>query len=136
MKTQSILFSALLLLAAGSLSAQRGSGTDDDRPTPTERAERQTELLTKVLELTPEQSAQVAQINQTFAKQAEAARAQGETAREAMRESITRADTERREAMQAVLNEEQQAKLEALEAQRKERRGARDGKGRRPNRRG
>ena len=119
MKTsQAILFSLLFLLGAASVTAQ--SAHRPDRPDPAERAEKQAERMATVLDLTPEQTARVKEINESFAQQAAAEREEMRKHRESMRE-------ERKAALKSVLTEEQFAKMEALHAQRMERRNDRDG---------
>ena len=107
-----ILFTLLFLTVTG-LSAQRGPASAEER----------TERLTKLLELTPEQAAQVLEINQTFATAMQQLRSETRDTRNA-------AQAAHRQAMEAILNDEQQAKLKALLAQREERRANRQRKGR------
>ena len=107
-----ILFTLLFLTVTG-LTAQRGPGSVEER----------TERLTKLLELTPEQAARVLELNQTLAAEMEELRSQTQDTRKAVQEA-------HRQAMEAILNDEQQAKLEALLARREERRGDRRRKGR------
>ncbi|PPK87591.1 hypothetical protein CLV84_0536 [Neolewinella xylanilytica] len=126
--TKAILFSLLFVLATGVLSAQRGEDRD-----PAERIEKQTERLATVLELTPEQTERVRAINESFAAEVKTAREELRSEREAMRASLKTANDQRLTEMKAVLTDEQFAKLEALQAERKERmqerRGERDGRG-------
>ena len=123
MKTSPFILFTLLFLTVTGLSAQRGPGSAEDRPDPAERAAQQTERLTKLLELTPEQAAQVLEINQTFATEMGQLRSEARDTRNA-------AQVAHRQAMEAILNDEQQAKLEALLARREERRADRRRKGR------
>lgn len=122
--TKAILFPFLFLLGAATISAQT-----PDRPDPAERAEKQAERMAVVLDLTPEQVAQVKEINQAFAERMTGEREEVRKQREALQE-------ERKAALKAVLTEEQFTKMEALRDQRTERRGERGGerrgKGRAP----
>jgi Spy/CpxP family protein refolding chaperone len=111
--TKAILFSFLFLSLTATVAAQGGQERD-----PAERIARQTNRLTTVLDLTPEQAEKVLEINQTFA-------AQTRGKREALREEMEAANEARMAEMKAILSEEQFQKLEALHAQRKERRGDR-----------
>ena len=64
MKTTKVLFfSFLFLLGAATVSAQHGEKRD-----PTEMAERQSERLATVLDLTPEQTERVKAVNLAFAE--------------------------------------------------------------------
>ena len=113
MKTSQFILFTLLFLTVTGVSAQRGPGSVEER----------TERLTKLLELTPEQAAQMLEINQTFATEMEQLRSETRDTRNAAQDA-------HRQAMEAILNNEQQAKLEALLARRGERRGDRRRKGR------
>ncbi len=133
MKTKAIIFSLFCILAAGTVSAQQ---TDEDRRSdPAERLAKQTERLVTVLELTPEQTDQVKVINESFAKEVQAAREELQAEREAMREKLKGANEKRTSEMEAILTEEQRTKLEALQARRRERMEERRG-GRGEGRRG
>ncbi|MBB4079082.1 general stress protein YciG [Lewinella aquimaris] len=114
--TKAILFSLFFVLAVGSVSAQRGGNHD-----PVAQAEQQTEHLTEVLELTPEQTERVKAINLQFAETVKGAREEIGDERAAMREIVEKANEARREEMKSVLNDEQLVKLEALEADRERR---------------
>ncbi|MCP9234566.1 Spy/CpxP family protein refolding chaperone [Lewinella sp. JB7] len=125
--TKAFLFSLLFVLAVGTVSAQRGGNHD-----PVAQAEQQTERLTKVLELTPEQAERVQTINLQFAETVKGAREEIGDERSAMRDIVEKANEARREELKSVLNDEQLVKLEALEADRENRRG----EGKRGDRRG
>ena len=127
--TKVLFFSALFLLAAATASAQRGEDRD-----PARMAERQSEHLATVLDLTPEQTEGVRALNLAFAERLAAGREEFEEDRKARRKQLEAANESRKAGMKEILTPEQYAKLEALAAQRKERRGDRDGKrrGRKP----
>lgn len=119
MKTTKVFLFSLFLLAAVSVNAQRDAPRD-----PADRAEQQTEHLTTVLDLTPEQTAKVQAINLAYAERAEAGRKTTDAAKEAHQSAI-----------KAVLTAEQASKFDALEAQRRERgEGRKDRKGGKPDR--
>lgn len=122
MKTTKAIFFSLCVLFAAAATAQDTAHTRPERPDPTERAARQTERLTKALDLTPEQAERVKAVNLAFAEQMESARADRDAERNAHREEMRAANAQRQEAMEAILNPEQRAKLEALHAERKDRR--------------
>lgn len=120
MKTTKLFLLALVLvLGSLSLTAQRGDRDGD----PTERAERESDRLVTVLDLSPEQAEKIKAINLSFAEKIVAVREAGEQDREATRKAMDAMNEERRAEMKVVLTEDQFAKLEALEAQRKDRRG-------------
>ena len=121
--TKSIFTSLLALvfiIAAGTMSAQttdRFDRGERERLSPEQRAEKQTERMTKQLDLTEAQQAEVKRINEAFAKKQE-------THREDMR--LTR--EAHKTALEQVLTAEQRKKAEALIAQRKAKREERGGK--------
>ena len=113
MRPSPFILATLLFLTVTGLSAQRSPASAEER----------TERLAKLLELTPEQAARVLEINQRFATEMEQLRSETRDTRNAAQDA-------HRQAMEAILNDEQQAKLEALLARREERRANRQRKGR------
>ncbi len=130
---QRIFLLSLFVLTSALAFAQRPDDRQRPERDPAERAERLTERLTTVLELTAEQAAEVKTLHLSFAERATALREEQQEEREAARESMQALNEERHAEMKSILTEEQFEKLEALEAQRKERRGERK---ERPGRRG
>jgi hypothetical protein len=126
---QRIFLLSLFVLTSALAFAQRPDDRQRPERDPAERAERLTERLTTVLDLTAEQAAEVKTLHLSFAERAtalrEEQREEQREEREAARESMQALNEERHEEMKSILTEAQFEKLEALEAQRKERRGER-----------
>ena len=119
-KIQKSLTALLLCLICFQIAQAQGPrrGNFADR-TPEEIAERQTTAMTKQLELTEEQAAQIKDLNLNFAKKRKEVMEANEEEREAIRESMKTVQDEHAEALKTVLTEEQLQKWEEL---RKERR--------------
>lgn len=121
----SIKFLALIALVftfTSMANAQRGS--DRERPTPEQMAERQTERMVEQLELNETQAAQIEEINLTAALKMKEARENSDGDREAMREIETVIRTEQTAALKSVLTEAQfQTYEEALTQKGKRKKG-------------
>lgn len=122
-----IIIATLLLLAVAS------SGQDKVRQTPEERAKAHTERMTKQLELTAEQAAQVEAVNLRFAKELEAKRAAREAERDARKAEAQAMRDEHDAEMKAILNSNQYVRwqtmrAEALDRHREHRERRREGK--------
>lgn len=109
MKTRKMLLSLLSLLIAGSLFAQ-GPKEKPER-TPEEKAKKQTEWMTKKLQLTEKQVAEVEKINKKFASEADKQRKEQMEKREKQR-------TQHEAEIKKVLTPEQIAKYDELKKQR------------------
>ncbi|WPP52970.1 hypothetical protein [Catalinimonas niigatensis] len=117
MKTRIIAIVFGIMISTIAFAQQK---PDRNRMTPEERAERISARLTEDLELTEEQAEEVEAIHLKYAKQAEAER---EARMQAMKEQHAAMERE----LKAVLTDEQYQKLEAKQAERKEKRGERRG---------
>ncbi|MBK6832358.1 MAG: hypothetical protein IPG92_17205 [Flavobacteriales bacterium] len=119
----------LLIIALTVMTvAAQAQDTEKDRKSPQERAQLQTDRMTKELGLVEDQAAKVAAINLKYAEQAEALRAERQAQMEAMRKQEKgKAIQEAKEAeLKGVLSEEQykqwQAKKEEAKAKHMEKR--------------
>lgn len=93
----------------------------EGRPDPAQMQARHLEMMTKRLNLTPDQVSQVKAIQDDGMNQMQALRSDTSTPREEKRakmQSIHQAQTEK---VRAVLNDEQKAKFDAMEAKRRSR---------------
>ncbi|MBN3581423.1 DUF4890 domain-containing protein [Algoriphagus aestuarii] len=121
---------AMLLVLLTGITAMAQDTKTKERPTPEERAQKQTEMMAKQLELSEDQKAQILAINLENAKkregEMEARKAEMDARREemkALREEMKSQD----EAIKEVLTEEQRAKWEEIKQSQKDRRGRRPG---------
>lgn len=143
-KTMKKLTIALMLVLMAGAAAFAQEAKTKERPTPEERAQKQTEMMAKQLELSEAQKAEILAINLENAKkreaEMEAKRAEMDARRAEMsarREEMKAQD----EAIKKVLTEEQRAKWEELKESQRHRRGRRPGgeireRGEIPRRRG
>ena len=108
-----ILATGLLLMISLSAMAQKRVG---ERPSPEERAQRNTDRISEALTLTDSQKKQILNINLEYAKKKEAEM----EARKAQMD-VKRAELKEQDAkIQAVLTEEQRAKWTEIKAERME----------------
>lgn len=120
--TNRLMLTAVLMFAISIVSfAQRGEGRGE-RPSPEEMAQRQTERLTKALELSEDQAQKIEAINLKYIEQAQAKRAemrgQEDVDREAVRAEREKMLEAQKAEMKTVLNETQFAEYEELLANR------------------
>jgi len=121
--TNRLMLTAVLMFTISIVSfAQRGEGRGE-RPSPEEMAQRQTERLTKALELSEAQAQKIEAINLKYIEQAQAKRAemrgQEDVDREAVRAEREKMLEAQKAEMKTVLNETQFAEYEELLANRK-----------------
>ena len=131
MKSSIKVFAAILFFFAvcTAVNAQRGGGQP---PSPEDMAARQTDQMTKKLNLDEAQTAKVKEINLTYAKKMLETRENNRGDRQAMREAITPIQEEKNAELKTILTEEQYKSYEEMLAKRGGRRG---GQGKRGSRR-
>ena len=93
------------------LQAQRGQR---QQLTPEQQAEKQTEMMTEKLALSPEQAQKIKDINLKYADKHKAQRDETQGEREKNRTAMQQLQDERKAAVNAVLNKDQQAKFEQM----------------------
>ncbi len=99
---------AVLLFAISfSLHAMTDHKPKRDKPTPAERAKKQTNRMIEEIGLNEQQAAQVEQINLTFAEKMKSLHNGEKTDKEAMKASREELKGERSAAMKQILTEEQ-----------------------------
>lgn len=123
----------LLLLVVNVVSAQQGRGGQRGG-TPEERAERQTEKMVEQLSLSEAQAAKIKEVNLTFGKKMQEARAEADGNREGMRETMQALRGEQVVEYKKYLTAEQFVKFEKIQAERRGRRGAPGARGERGKR--
>jgi protein CpxP len=116
-----IIASGLLIMMSFSIFAQQGKGGGE--PNAEERAKQMTDRLATELELNEVQKKQVLAINIEYAKKREAEM----VARKAEMEVRKKARQDQEAKIQAVLTEDQKAKLVEIKDERKEHRKGRPG---------
>jgi Spy/CpxP family protein refolding chaperone len=84
--------------------------------------ERQLEMMTKALDLTPDQVTQVKAINADSRQQMEALRADTSTPQEDKRDKMMAIRKSSQEKIRAILTDDQKAKFDAMQARMRERR--------------
>jgi len=114
---------AMLLVFMAGITAFAQDMKTKERPTPEERAQKQTEMMAKHLELSDEQKAEILAINLENAKKREAEMEARKAEMDSRREEMKAQD----EAIKKVLTEEQRAKWVELKESQRDRRGRRPG---------
>ena len=112
--------SFLLLAAAGLLATAPSFAQTQPTRTPEQRAERQTENLTRQLGLTPDQAAKVERILQAQRQEAQALRQQSGGDRRALAQSLKAGRAKYDEQLRAVLSPDQYTKYNQLRDERRE----------------
>ena len=112
--------SFLLLAAAGLLATAPSFAQTQPTRTPEQRAERQTENLTRQLGLTPDQAAKVERILQAQRQEAQALRQQNGGDRRALAQSLKAGRAKYDEQLRAVLSPDQYTKYNQLRDERRE----------------
>ncbi|MEN2280830.1 DUF4890 domain-containing protein [Algoriphagus sp. SE2] len=111
---------AMLLVFLAGITAFAQETRKKERPSPEERAQKQTEMMAKQLELSETQKAEILAINLENAKKREAEMEARKSEMDSRREQMKEQD----EAIKKVLTEEQRAKwVELKEAKRDRREG-------------
>lgn len=134
----------MLLVLMASATAFAQDVKTKERPTPEQRAQKQTEMMAKQLELSEAQQTEILAINLENAKKREAEMEARKAEMDARREEMKARREEMKaqeEAIKQVLTEEQRAKWEELKESQRDRRGRRPGgeireRGEMPRRRG
>lgn len=116
MKSKIKIFLTVLLAASTTLALQAQRGKT--QVTPEQRAEKQTEMMTKQLELSEKQAAEIKEINLKYAEKQQAMREESAKGREKNRTAMQQLQDERKAEINTVLNKDQQQKLEKLQAER------------------
>lgn len=127
----------MLLVFMAGITAFAQESRKKERPTPEERAQKQTEMMAKQLELSEAQKAEILAINLENAKIREAEMEARKSEMDSRREQMKAQD----EAIKEVLTEEQRTKWVELKESQRDRRGRRPGgeireRGDMPQRRG
>jgi periplasmic protein CpxP/Spy len=128
-KMKNLTFAMLLVLMTGITAFAQDMRTKE-RHSPEERAQKQTEMMAKQLELSEDQKAKILAINLEGAKKREAEMAAKKAEMDARREEMKAMREEMKsqdEAIKEVLTEEQRAKWEELKQSQRDRRGRRPG---------
>lgn len=105
----------MLMMAAVALFATAAQAQEKGQRSTADRAKATTELMTKELTLTPEQTAKVQEINAKYMEKMGALRAERKTEGQAHREEGSALKTERDAELKAVLTPEQHEKWQAHE---------------------
>jgi Spy/CpxP family protein refolding chaperone len=114
---------AMLLVFMTGITAFAQDTKTKERPTPEERAQKQTEMMAKQLELSEAQKTEILAINVENAKKREAEMEARKAEMDSRREEMKAQD----EAIKQVLTEEQRAKWVELKESQRDRRGRRPG---------
>jgi periplasmic protein CpxP/Spy len=112
-KVRIILTALTMFAVVFALQAQRGQR---QQLTPEQRAEKQTEMMTEKLSLTPEQASKIKDINLKYADKHKAQKDEAKGEREKNRSAMQQLQDERKAEINAVLNKDQQAKYEQMQA--------------------
>ena len=120
---------ALPVMAQDTTPAQGPPSGERTRPSPAEMQERQLNMLTQKLSLTPDQVTQVKGIQSDEATQMKALRDDTSTSREDKRTKMMDIRKSSNDKIRALLTPEQQTKFDAMQAQMKERAKERQGGG-------
>jgi len=116
MKTKKIIVFVACLLVSLAVSAQNGSDkVKKAKKTPEQEAKKQTESLTKDLQLTDDQAKQIEDINLKFAKE-------GKAKREELKAEHKKQSAEKEAEFKKVLTPDQYAKFDQLKKDKKAKR--------------
>lgn len=118
MKKAALMLIAVFALSFASIAQNQGPRNFD----PKEMAKRQTEELTKQLDLNKDQQKKVLELNEKYANKMSEMR-NGGGDREAMREKMTKMREEQNKEMKKILTEDQYKKYEKYLEERRSRRG-------------
>ncbi len=114
-KARIILTGLTMMAFVFTLQAQRGEGP---KLTSEQRAEKQTEMMTEKLALTPEQASKIKDINQKYAEKQKVQREGMKGEREKNRTAMQQLQDERKQEINTILNKDQQAKFEQMQSER------------------
>ncbi len=124
-KVRIILSVFILVLGFVAVQAQKGHGKDFD---PAQKAEKQTTMMTEKLSLSADQAAKVKDINLKYAEKRKAMKGESKEDRQKNKAAFQQLRTDQQAEINKVLNKDQQAQWEKIQAERKQHHGK--GKGR------
>lgn len=127
MKFKVSIFLTAFALVAFSMVANAQRGTQ--KSTPAQKADKQTAVLTEKLSLSQDQAEKIKAINLKYAEQHKSLREQSKAEKEKDRSAMKKLHEQQRTEINAVLNKDQQAGFEKLQAERGKNRHDKMGKG-------